>query len=86
MSKSLIITKPGVLSEYQKQRLEDTNFILLELDHPSEIRVVDDISQIDGDVVLRCALESLEWGNDSTCRNAFGKLIRKAIIDKIKKQ
>lgn len=45
---------------------------------------MDELGTANKDMVLVSALEALGWGNDPTCRNAFGNLFRKKLEEKLK--
>lgn len=81
MSK-LLITKPKILSVDRKKQLRDAGYIVIEINNLSDIKVIDDFENLERDIVLFSALEALGYGNDGTCRMAFGNAIRKAILDK----
>lgn len=82
MSKLLLI-KPKVLSSAKKKELKEAGYIIVEAENPKEIIVIDEYGELDRDTVLSTALTALDWGNDSTCRNAFGSLLRKRLLAKL---
>lgn len=63
----------------QKKELQDTGYIVIETNNLEDIKMVDSLASLDGHMLLRAALKALEYGNDSTCRHAFGTEIRKEL-------
>lgn len=82
MSKLLLI-KPKVLSSSKKKELKDAGYIVIETDSPKDVTVFDEYGDLDRDTLLSTALTALDWGNDATCRNAFGTLLRKKLLAKV---
>lgn len=81
MSK-ILITKPNVINKAKKKELKEAGYIVIETNEPKEIHVIDEFGDLDRDTLLNTALTALDWGNDATCRNAFGTLLRKSILKK----
>ena len=84
MDKKIVIVKPKAISIGDKQQLKKAGFIVIETDDPEAIKVYDQFGAIEDTLVLETALQALEWGNDPTCRQAFGNLIRQKLIVKYK--
>lgn len=81
--KKILIVAPKVLDDEQKKLFKEAGYIVVETTKPEKFKVIDDFTDVERDVVLACALEALSWGNDSTCRNKFGELIRKQLAKKL---
>ncbi len=80
----IILTKAGVINKKKQSELKDIGYVVIETDKPEEILVLDETPTIDGNMVLSAALEALAYGNDRTCSNTFGELIRKKMLAKNK--
>lgn len=81
---SIILVKPKILNGAKKKELKDAGHIVIEIENSSDITVMDELGTANKDMVLVSALEALGWGNDPTCRNAFGNLFRKKLEEKLK--
>lgn len=79
----LIIVKPGIITKSKKAELKKAGYLTIETESPDEVKVIDGFGDLDRDVLLSTAMTALEWGNDSTCRIAFGNLLRKELIKKL---
>lgn len=81
MSK-ILITKPNVINKAKQKELKEAGYVVIETNEPKDIQVIDEFGDLDRDTLLNTALTALDWGNDPTCRNAFGTLLRKSILKK----
>jgi hypothetical protein len=82
--RKLLLIKPNIISAKKEAELKKAGYIVIESEKPEEIKVYDEFGDLDRDTILSTALEALSWGNDSTCRNAFGNLLRGKILKKNK--
>lgn len=82
---AIILIKPGIIRQAKRKELARAGYIVLELETFSDVSVLDETGTIEPDSILACALESLGWGNDTTCRNRFGERIRGMLLGKLKK-
>lgn len=81
MSKILIV-KPNVITKQKAKELKEAGYIVIETNEPNSIQVIDEFGDLDRDTLLVSALTALDYGNDGTCRAAFGKLLRESILKK----
>jgi hypothetical protein len=84
MSKPVMIIKPQSISPKDKEKLSKNGYLVIEHPFPGDVKIINDFSLIQTDDLLMTALEALNWGNDATCRHAFGDLFRERLIKKIK--
>lgn len=80
---SVLLVKPKVLNAAKKKELKDAGYVVIEVKDPNDVTILDEFQTASKDMILTSALESLNWGNDATCRNAFGKLFREKLLKKM---
>jgi hypothetical protein len=80
----ILLIKPGILTKPKRQELAQAGYTVLELENFADVSVMDETGRIEPDSILACALESLGWGNDHTCRNRFGETVRQKLLAKVK--
>ena len=80
----ILLIKPGVIRAAKKDELKKAGYTVLEVENFSDIQIMDELAVIEPNILLESALTALDHGNDPTCRNAFGKIIREKIIQKLK--
>lgn len=79
----VLLVKPKVLNSAKKKELKDAGYVVIEVKDIGDVQILDEFQTASKDIVLTAALESLNWGNDPTCRNAFGKLFREKLLRKM---
>jgi hypothetical protein len=79
----VILSKPGAISKEKQNELTGQGYVVIECDDFEAVKVVDEIAGLSGDMVTAAALEALSYGNDRTCKIAFGDLLHKRIMKRI---
>lgn len=81
----IILTKPGTINKKKQAELKEIGYVVIEIDDPAEILVLDETPSLDGNIMLSAALEALDYGGTANdLRKAFGDLIRKKMLSKTK--
>lgn len=80
----ILLIKPSLITRAKREELARAGYTILEIENFSDVSMMDEMGTVKPDSVLVCALEALEWGNDATCRNEFGKRIREKILNQTK--
>jgi hypothetical protein len=80
----ILLVKPGRIRTAKRDELKQAGYIVIEMVDFSDVKIVDELASLEPNILLESALSALDYGNDPTCRNAFGKLIRDKIISKLK--
>ena len=80
--KKILLVKSGILNKEKIKEISENGYVVIETDSFRNVQVLDEFSDINRDVLLHTALTSLDWGNDSTCRNAFGTILRKKLLER----
>lgn len=76
----LLLINPNIISKSKKAELKKAGYIVIESQNPKDIIVFDEFGDLDRDVLLSTALNALGYGNDGTCRLAFGNLLREKLL------
>lgn len=80
-----MITKPNTINEAKQAELKEAGYLVVEAENPKDIIVLDEFGDLDRDLVLCSALESLAQGNDVSGRLQFSKLIREGVLQRRKR-
>ena len=80
MSKQIIIVKPKTLSPKDKEKLTKNGNIVIEHPFPSEVRIMNQINEIDPHTLLMSALKGANDGFSS--REIFVQELYKRLFEK----
>jgi hypothetical protein len=79
----ILVVRPGVLSDKNRRRFESAGLLVIETETPSEVRLLKPCADVDGDVLLACAMKAMQNGLfGSDIRENFTKLVATEITKK----
>lgn len=85
MEPAILPVKPGTLSAEDKAALREIGVVVIEHENPSELRILNTLSEIPASDMLRCALKALatsdnDYNRGTLQRSNFTKLMA-ALVD-----
>ena len=79
--KPILVVKPGQISQEDKKTLAKEGVVVIEMENPNELRVINPIDSIaEGDDIFTCAIDALS--RSSSAEGSFGTLLVKRIKEK----
>ncbi len=83
--KQIIVVKPNTLSAQNKKELIDSNFVVIEHENPSEVRIITQLDGFDGDDMFSALIGTIKKQGFGV-KSDFAELFLSKVQDRVLKK